>query len=404
MPDSALPQLRRVLMTADGAGAIWPYTLDLSRALAARGITVRVAVMGPSLTPDQRADAASAGVDIVEGAFTLEWMDDAWGDVDRASGWLLELEKALQPDVIHLNGYCHGALPWRAPVVMVGHSCVRSWWNAVHHEEAPARWDEYRARVRAGLLSANLVIAPTRAMLDDLTHHYGPLTSTAVIPHGRSLPLGPSSARQPIVFTAGELGDEARNLQAVCAAARDISWPVYIAGDGRHPASECAVPGAVHHLGRLKAAALRGWYSRASIYALPARYEPFGLSVLEAALCGCAMVLGDIRSLRENWSGAALFVPPDNRRALSSAVQSLIDSPSLRDRLTNAAQARAQHFTVEAMAEGYCAAYARAIARPATREARPRSSRIAFHAAVGLLDRDGFLAAQIGGDSAEAVY
>ncbi len=44
---------------------------------------------------------------------------------------------------------------------------------------------------------------------------------------------------------------------------------------------------------------------------LPARYEPFGLSVLEAALSGCALVLGDIPSLRE--SGATR--PCSSRRA-----------------------------------------------------------------------------------------
>ena len=32
--------------------------------------------------------------------------------------------------------------------------------------------------------------------------------------------------------------------------------------------------------------------SAASVYVLPAKYEPFGLSVLEAALSGCALVLG----------------------------------------------------------------------------------------------------------------
>ena len=63
-------------------------------------------------------------------------------------------------------------------------------------------------------------------------------------------------------------------------------------------------------LGRLSAGELADWYARAAIYALPARYEPFGLSALEAALSGCALVLGDIPSLREIWGDAALFVPP----------------------------------------------------------------------------------------------
>ena len=53
--------------------------------------------------------------------------------------------------------------------------------------------------------------------------------------------------------------------------------------------------------------------AEASIYALPARYEPFGLSALEAALSGCALVLGDIPSLREIWGPAAIYVPADDK-------------------------------------------------------------------------------------------
>ena len=75
---------------------------------------------------------------------------------------------------------------------------------------------------------------------------------------------------------------------------------------------------AVHWLGRLPAQLISGWYERAAIYALPARYEPFGLSVLEAASQGCALVLGDIASLRENWDDAAVFVPPDDGEDLGA--------------------------------------------------------------------------------------
>ena len=71
--------------------------------------------------------------------FALEWMKDPWADVDRAGAWLLALESQLHPDVVHLNGFCHAALPWRAPVVTVAHSCVCSWWRSVHGVQAPER-------------------------------------------------------------------------------------------------------------------------------------------------------------------------------------------------------------------------------------------------------------------------
>ena len=75
---------------------------------------------------------------------------------------------------------------------------------------------------------------------------------------------------------------------------------------------------------------------------LPARYEPFGLSVLEAALSGCALVLGDIASLREVWQDAALYVPPDDAGALTAALARLIAEPELRHSLATSARKRAE--------------------------------------------------------------
>ena len=95
----------------------------------------------------------------------------------------------------------------------------------------------------------------------------------------------------------------------------------------------------------------------AAVYVLPARYEPFGLSVLEAAHSGCALVLGDIPSLREIWGDAAVFVPPDDTDALADAVTALIEAPERRDKLADAAWERALRFTPLRMAEDYLEAY-----------------------------------------------
>jgi glycosyltransferase involved in cell wall biosynthesis len=102
---------------------------------------------------------------------------------------------------------------------------------------------------------------------------------------------------------------------------------------------------------------LSSWYSRASIYALPARYEPFGLSVLEAALSGCALVLGDIPSLREIWGDAAIFVPPDDRDAIASAINTLITDSFQRHQLAEMARMRALEFTPQRMAARYLKTY-----------------------------------------------
>jgi glycogen synthase len=349
----------RVLMTADTVGGVWQYALELSRELCARGDVVALATMGGEPSDDQRREAAEIpGLTLYPSAYKLGWMEQPWNDVDRAGEWLLNLAAQWRPDVVHLNDYSHGDLPWSAPVLMVGHSCVLSWWQAVHGTDAPASWARYRQRVRAGLQAADYVVAPSRAMLDALVRHYGPLPECRVIANGRS--GGERSAQdehaakeEALIFAAGRLWDPAKNMSALAEVAERLPWPVCIAGNRHHPdGGETQLPH-VHLLGALPSAEVRRWLAHAPIYALPARYEPFGLSVLEAALAGCALVLGDIPSLREVWGPAALYVPPDDREALERTLRWLIDHPHEREHYAARARRRAARYRPGKMADRY---------------------------------------------------
>ena len=97
--------------------------------------------MGAPLSGAQWAEAkALPNLVVEESRFALEWMDDPWADVSTSGDWLLSLEARVRPDVVHLNGYAHGALPWARASLVVGHSCVLSWWRAVKGEDAPPRY------------------------------------------------------------------------------------------------------------------------------------------------------------------------------------------------------------------------------------------------------------------------
>ncbi len=354
----------RLLLTADAVGGVWPYALELARALAPRGVEAHVAVMGPPPNAERRADAAQAGVALHAGEFALEWMDAPWDDVGRAGEWLLGLERALAPDVVQVNGYAHGAVPWRAPSVVVAHSDVCSWWAAVRGEAAPASWDRYRAAVTAGLAGAGAVVAPTRAVARDLARHYGfAVDRVRVVPNARRADAYPPvAAKEPFVLAAGRLWDEAKNVAALARVAAGLPWPVYLAGDAASPDGRAAGwdAAAVRPLGTLAPGALAAWMGRAAVYALPARYEPFGLSALEAGLAGCALVLGDVPSLREVWGDAATYVAPDDDAGLVAALRTLAADDAGRAARGARARRRALTFPPERMADGYLAAYAAA--------------------------------------------
>jgi glycosyltransferase involved in cell wall biosynthesis len=362
------PAVKRILMTADTMGGVWGYALDLIQALAPGGVQVALATMGASPTPAQREELREVRNAILfESRHKLEWMDDPWKDVAAAGRWLLEIERDFAPDVVHLNGYAHGALPWQAPVLVVGHSCVLSWWRAVKQEEAPARWAEYRAAVSAGLKGAQAVAAPSYAMLKELVEFYGVPGITRVIPNGRGGDAFRPAMKEDFILSAGRLWDEAKNVGAVCACASRLPWPVCIAGETEHPGGESSEFAAVRRLGKLPKPAMAEWLARAAIFAHPAKYEPFGLSVLEAGLSGCALVLGDIESLRENWEGAAVFVDPFDERALGSALHGLIEHPEQRRSLGRRARQRALEFSMERTARQHLHVYAELAAGRARR-------------------------------------
>jgi glycosyltransferase involved in cell wall biosynthesis len=309
--------------------------------------------MGAPLSPEQRRQVEALDhVTLFESHYKLEWMSDPWPDVEAASHWLLDIESQFKPDLIHLNGYAHGSLPWRSPVIIVAHSCVLSWWQAVKREPAPPQWHRYRAAVRDGLRSADVVVAPSAAMLQSIQELYGPLPATQVIPNARDASLFRPAKKDPFILSAGRLWDEAKNVAALARIAPDLHWPVSVAGEGGE-----SLPSNIRWLGRLDQSQMAGILSRAALYALPARYEPFGLSVLEAALSGCALVLGDIPSLRENWSGAARFVDPGDHRQLLHALNDLIRDHHARAALSAAALSRASRFSTDRLASVYLTAY-----------------------------------------------
>lgn len=346
-------------MTADTIGGVWTFSIDLMRGMADAGVEFALATMGAPVTRTQRKEVSELGaVRLYESSFKLEWMNDPWVEVDQGGDWLLQIAEEFQPDLIHLNGYAHGRLPWSRPVLIAAHSCVYSWFAAVRGNPPPGEWREYRERVREGLSAASVITAPTRAMLGTLADHYGTgLPVGPAIPNGRDPALFHPHEKGEFILTAGRAWDEAKNIALLDEAAPHLAWPVRIAGESRHPNGGRASFDRIEQLGMLTPAAFAGQLAAAPIYAHPARYEPFGLTPLEAALSGCALVLADIPSLREVWGDAALFVSPDDAAGWITACRELIQNPGHRRDLATRASKRGRTFTVEKMAEGYLRAY-----------------------------------------------
>jgi glycosyltransferase involved in cell wall biosynthesis len=200
-------------------------------------------------------------------------------------------------------------------------------------------------------------------MLRDLDRWYSNVRAGCVIYNGHRCDAYNPTRKEDFVFSTGRVWDAAKNIGALDLAAPLVSWPIFVAGEAQHPEGGRHPLRNVFPVGKLSSEDICPWFSRAGIYALPALYEPFGLSILEAALSGCALVLGDIPSLREIWDDAALFVPPSDPEALALSINSLIVKRSVREDLGGRARMRALSFTNDRMVHSYLGAYPQACAR-----------------------------------------
>ncbi|HZF65412.1 MAG TPA: glycosyltransferase, partial [Chitinophagaceae bacterium] len=221
-------------MTTDTVGGVWSYSIDICRSLASYGVEFCLVTTGAVLNKSQRDELEQlSNVTVYETDFLLEWMKDPWESIDASKEWLLRLEQAWQPDIVHLNCFAYGGLSWKAPTIAVAHSDVFSWWRNVKGEEPPAAWTEYYNRVKEGMNSVDLLIAPSRVKLKSLNSIYNLQTASKVIYNSRSSSQFTPATKDRVVFSMGRIWDEAKNVRLLIDAATCINYPIRIAGENQ---------------------------------------------------------------------------------------------------------------------------------------------------------------------------
>ncbi len=109
------------------------------------------------------------------------------------------------------------------------------------------------------------------------------------------------------------------------------------------------------------------WLRRADVLVHPARWEGFGLALLEAMLASLPVVATRVSSIPEIVADeeTGLLVPPDDPSALAAAVNRVLEDPADYGR-RGLARARAE-FSVAKMADRTLAVYETALARTGPR-------------------------------------
>ncbi len=98
-------------------------------------------------------------------------------------------------------------------------------------------------------------------------------------------------------------------------------------------------------------------YRGAEVFVLGSKYEGFGLPLLEAMSCGCAVVCSNRGSLVEVAGSGANLVDPDDPAEMARAIGRLLSNPGAREQLKARALSRAADFSWEKAARETIAVY-----------------------------------------------
>jgi glycogen synthase len=359
-----------VLVTADTLSGAWTYARELVTGLVTRGVRVTLVSFGEIPLPEQTTWMDHLhGLDYHPTAFRLEWMQEAQEDLPESSAFLMSLVQELRPDVLHLNQFCYGNLPVDVPRVVMAHGDMITRTHAVQ-DRAPRsgsalKW--YRDTILRGIEGADAIVAPSAWMLDRIRVCYTrPRREEVIYPGRNPIFFNPYVSKDDCVLAIGRLVDAGKQVSLltqhthplpVCIVGAEHTVPVPripIRADVRVATEETSV--AIR--GPQTEAQLRALYSRASIYAATARYEPLGMAILEAAFSRCAIVANDIPSFREIWGNAALYFRTNDAASLAENIRLLNADRNMCRAYAELAYTRArERFTTKRMIDEYMQLY-----------------------------------------------
>lgn len=342
-----------------GIGGSERHVLTLLPALAERGVEPAfVGLDDPAAEPQPFYDElAAAGVPFVR----LSCPRDLDPLLARR---VVRAVRAFRPDLVHTH-LVHADVYGALAAVAAGAALV-----STKHNDDRFRLGPFRFVERGLARRASRVIAITEALRSFTVERVGlPADKVEVVRYGLDRLPEPWGTGRPLELPAGapvllaiaRLADQ-KGLDVAIRALPEIrrSHPetlLVVLGEG--PArgaleeldASLGVGDAVLLPGRLPDVA--ALLERAELLVHPARWEGFGLALLEAMLAARPVVAARVSSIPEIVvdGETGLLVPPDDPAALAGAIVRLLGDDELRARLGRAGLERARvEFSVERMA------------------------------------------------------
>jgi glycosyltransferase involved in cell wall biosynthesis len=113
----------------------------------------------------------------------------------------------------------------------------------------------------------------------------------------------------------------------------------------------------VFHLGLVPITTLKQLYTSAAALIFPSLFEGFGLPLVEAMSCGCAIMASHRSSIPEIAGKAALYFNPDDPSDIAEKILHFLDAPKEAERRVQIGREKASLFRPKEMAEAHLSVF-----------------------------------------------
>ena len=331
-----------------------PYGSSSRSADSMTNRTATSAVAAPQQT------RLAAGLRVLGTGAVGGYSDSLMDDIDQFATRCVELTAAEPFDVIHAHDWMTFPAAMR-----LAHATGKPWVAHVHATEFDRTGEHVNQAIydieRAGLHSAQRVIAVSCRTEAKLTEHYAVSSDKIQVIHNGIEPGEASSCEvardggMPIVLFLGRLTHQKGPGYFVDAAERvlartgAVKFVIAGWGDlGPELVEYVAARGLSDRIlftGFLHGQQVRRAFQSASIYVMPSVSEPFGLTALEAAQGGAAVIVSRTSGVCEVMGDAAWTVDYWDTSRMAECMLALLRNPAQAETLKRAGQARSRTLT-----------------------------------------------------------
>jgi glycosyltransferase involved in cell wall biosynthesis len=356
------------------AAGVGRYTRSLFNALASvAGEDVDWTLWYPQDVDGEPFLPRSERVTGVQLPLSARWLNLLW----HRLGIPLRLDRYTgQVSVVHGTDFV--VPPSRAPSVVTVHDLS----YAIHPEFAFPRLQRYLARaVPRSIDRARRVIAVSESTKRDICEYYEIAPHRVEVIHHGADPLfhqptdteifsslAQFGLRRPYFVTVGTVEPRKdhrtllRAFERVRQERDDVSLVIvgrkgWLSDDIMNEISNAAKRSPVFHLQDIRDDMLPALYGGSTAMVYPARYEGFGLPVLEAMATGTPVIASTTPALRETASENALYAEPGDVEGFAEHMVGLLTDEGRRARLATLGLQRASQFSWERAAREHLRVY-----------------------------------------------